>query len=159
MKSPTTPAHSVRVLTTSVVRPWESTSESASTSDVSRAMIQPAFCCEKYFSDSVVRWSKRSSRSPSTTSWPTRGEAADQGRLEDPGESVDQEVDHDVASQSRLVVRLHAVVDRVLDDEQRGDGGRRGADADQREQPDAQPVAGEIAGQPGQPDALLMRRH
>ena len=72
MKSPTIAAISVSVLTTSVVSPWERTSESASTSEVIRAMIQPAFCCEKYFSDSVVRWSNRSSRSPSTTSWPTR---------------------------------------------------------------------------------------
>ena len=37
----------VSELTTSVVRPWLSTSESASTSLVRRAMIQPAFCCEK----------------------------------------------------------------------------------------------------------------
>ena len=34
---------SVNVLTTSVVSPCERTSDSASTSDVSRAMIQPAF--------------------------------------------------------------------------------------------------------------------
>ena len=40
-------ASSVSELTTSVVRPWLSTSEIASTSLVSRAMIQPAFCCEK----------------------------------------------------------------------------------------------------------------
>ena len=46
-KSPTIAASSVSVLTTSVVSPCESTSESASTSEVSRAMIQPAFCCEK----------------------------------------------------------------------------------------------------------------
>ena len=46
-KSPTTAAISVSVLTTSVVSPCERTSESASTSEVNRAMIQPAFCCEK----------------------------------------------------------------------------------------------------------------
>ena len=45
--SPPIAATSVSVLTTSVVRPWLRTSESASTSLVSRAMIQPAFCCEK----------------------------------------------------------------------------------------------------------------
>ena len=45
--SPQTAAINVSVLTTSVVRPWLSTSESASTSLVSREMIQPAFCCEK----------------------------------------------------------------------------------------------------------------
>ena len=45
--SPTTAARSVSVLTTSVVNPCDRTSESASTSDVSRAMIHPAFCCEK----------------------------------------------------------------------------------------------------------------
>ena len=45
--SPTIAASSVSVFTTSVVRPCESTSDSASTSDVRRAMIQPAFCCEK----------------------------------------------------------------------------------------------------------------
>ena len=39
-------------LTTSVVSPWLRTSESASTSLFSREMIQPAFCCEKYRSDS-----------------------------------------------------------------------------------------------------------
>ena len=44
---PTIAASSVSVLTTSVVSPCERTSESASTSEVSRAMIQPAFCCEK----------------------------------------------------------------------------------------------------------------
>ena len=48
MKRPTIAASSVSVSTTSVVRPWESTSESASTSEVIRAIIQPAFCCEKY---------------------------------------------------------------------------------------------------------------
>ena len=36
-----------RCSTTSVVSPCESTSETASTSDVSRAMIQPARCSEK----------------------------------------------------------------------------------------------------------------
>ena len=46
-KSPPIAARSVSVLTTSVVRPWFRTSDSASTSLVSRAMIQPAFCCEK----------------------------------------------------------------------------------------------------------------
>ena len=46
-KSPATAATRVSVLTTSVVTPWLSTSESASTSLVSREMIQPAFCCEK----------------------------------------------------------------------------------------------------------------
>ena len=46
-KSPPTAATSVSVLTTSVVSPWLSTSESASTSLFSREMIQPAFCCEK----------------------------------------------------------------------------------------------------------------
>ena len=40
-------ATSVSVFTTSVVRPWLSTSDSASTSLVRRAMIQPAFCSEK----------------------------------------------------------------------------------------------------------------
>ena len=40
-------AISVSELTTSVVRPWLRTSDSASTSLVSRAMIQPAFCSEK----------------------------------------------------------------------------------------------------------------
>jgi hypothetical protein len=37
----------VKEFTTTVVRPWLSTSESASTSLVRRAMIQPAFCSEK----------------------------------------------------------------------------------------------------------------
>ena len=46
-KSPPIAATSVSELTTSVVRPWLRTSESASTSLVRRAMIQPAFCCEK----------------------------------------------------------------------------------------------------------------
>ncbi len=46
-KRPAIAAIRVSVLTTSVVRPWLSTSESASTSEVSRAMIQPAFCWEK----------------------------------------------------------------------------------------------------------------
>ena len=45
--SPPIAATSVIELTTSVVRPWFSTSESASTSLVRRAMIQPAFCWEK----------------------------------------------------------------------------------------------------------------
>ncbi len=47
MKRPQTAASSVSVLTTSVVSPCERTSERASTSEVRRAMIQPAFCCEK----------------------------------------------------------------------------------------------------------------
>jgi hypothetical protein len=34
-------------------------------------MIQPAFCCEKYRSDSEVRCEKRSRRSSSTIRWPT----------------------------------------------------------------------------------------
>ena len=46
-KRPPTAATSVSVLTTSVVRPWLRTSESASTSLFRREMIQPAFCCEK----------------------------------------------------------------------------------------------------------------
>ena len=45
--SPPIAATSVSELTTSVVRPWLSTSERASTSLVRRAMIQPAFCWEK----------------------------------------------------------------------------------------------------------------
>ena len=40
-------AGSSTMLITSVGRPWERTSESASTSLVSRAMIQPARCSEK----------------------------------------------------------------------------------------------------------------
>jgi len=46
-KSPITAAVSVSVFWTSVVSPCERTSESASMSLVRRAMIQPAFCCEK----------------------------------------------------------------------------------------------------------------
>ena len=46
-KRPATAATSVSVFTTSVVSPWLRTSESASTSLVRRAMIQPAFCWEK----------------------------------------------------------------------------------------------------------------
>ena len=34
-------------------------------------MIQPAFCCEKYRSDSEVRWEKRSRLSSSTIRCPT----------------------------------------------------------------------------------------
>ena len=59
----------------------------------------------------------------------------------------------------RTVVRLHAFVDRVLHDEQRGDGCRRGADADHREQRHPQPAAGEVAAEPGEADSLLMPRH
>ncbi len=65
-------AISVSELATSVASPCESTSEIASTSDVRRAMIQPARCCEKYRSESPVRCSKRSSRSSSTIDWPMR---------------------------------------------------------------------------------------
>ena len=54
-KRPPIAASNVSELTTSVVRPWLRTSETASTSLVSRAMIQPAFCCEKYRSESDVR--------------------------------------------------------------------------------------------------------
>ncbi len=54
-KRPASAAISVSVLTTSVVSPCESTSERASTSLVRRAMIQPAFCFEKYRSESDVR--------------------------------------------------------------------------------------------------------
>ena len=68
--SPPTAATSVIELTTSVVKPWFSTSESASTSLVRRAMIQPAFCWEKYRSDSDVRCSKRSRRRSSTICCP-----------------------------------------------------------------------------------------
>ena len=49
---PATAAMSVSVLTTRVVRPWLRTSESASTSLFRREMIQPAFCWEKYRSES-----------------------------------------------------------------------------------------------------------
>jgi hypothetical protein len=55
MKRPITAATMVSVLETSAVIPCERTSEIASTSDVSRAMIQPARCSEKYRSDSPVR--------------------------------------------------------------------------------------------------------
>ena len=47
MKSPITAPSSVRLFVTRVVRPCESTSETASMSEVSRAMIQPAFCSLK----------------------------------------------------------------------------------------------------------------
>ena len=47
MKSPITAATSGSELPTSVDSPCERTSEIASTSDVSRAMIQPARCSEK----------------------------------------------------------------------------------------------------------------
>ena len=55
----------------SVFRPSDSTSERASMSLVSRAMIQPAFVCEKYRSESVVRCPNRCRRSSSTIPWPT----------------------------------------------------------------------------------------
>ena len=47
MNMPMIAAQIVSVFTTSVVRPCESTSESASASEVSRAMIHPAFCSLK----------------------------------------------------------------------------------------------------------------
>ena len=47
MKSATTAAGRRMTFETSVGIPCESVSETASTSLVSRAMIQPAFCCEK----------------------------------------------------------------------------------------------------------------
>ena len=47
MNRPITAATSVSELATSVVSPCERTSETASTSDVRRAMIQPARCSEK----------------------------------------------------------------------------------------------------------------
>ena len=86
------------------------------------------------------------------------GEPADESRLQDPGERVDDEIDDDIASEASLVLRLHAVVDRVLHDEQRSHGCRRGADADQRQQADPKPAPGEVARQPRQPDAPVRRR-
>ena len=47
MKRPITAQTSVSEFATSVVSPCERTSETASTSEVSRAMIQPARCSEK----------------------------------------------------------------------------------------------------------------
>jgi hypothetical protein len=47
MKSAATAAGRRMTFETSVGMPWERTSETASTSLVRRAMIQPAFCCEK----------------------------------------------------------------------------------------------------------------
>ena len=47
MNSAAMAAGSSTALVTSVESPWESTSEIASTSLVSRAMIQPARCSEK----------------------------------------------------------------------------------------------------------------
>ena len=70
MNSAATATGSSTALETSVGRPVESTSEIASTSLVSRAMIQPARCSEKYRCDSDVRWSNSSRRRPSTSSWP-----------------------------------------------------------------------------------------
>ena len=71
MKTTTIAVGSSTTFAASVGRPCDSASDSASTSLVRRAMIQPARCSEKYRSDSEVRCSNRSRRSPSTIPWPT----------------------------------------------------------------------------------------
>ena len=149
----------VRVLTTSVVSPWESTSESASTSDVSARDDPACLLLREVLQRQRGQMVEEIFAQPEHDVLADPGEPAHEGRLQDPGEGVDHEIDDDVSREACLVVRLHAVVDRVLDDEQRGDGGRRGADADHGEERDAEPAAGEVAAEPRQPDALLMRRH
>ena len=141
MKRPTIAAISVSVLTTSVVSPWESTSESASTSEVIRAMIQPAFCCEKYLQRQRGQVVEEIFAQPEHDVLADAREPAHERRLQDPGECVDDEVDDDVAGEPRLVVRLHAVVDRVLDDEQRSDGAAAEQMPTTREERDTRPAA------------------
>src|SRR3954453_2811536 len=86
---------------------------------------------------------------------PDLGEAADEGRLEDPGERVDREIDDDVTGERSAVVALHPVVDRVLNDEQGGDGCRGGADADEGQEGGPRPASGEVARQPRETAASL----
>jgi len=85
-------------------------------------------------------------------------ETADEGCLHDPGEPVDREIDEYIDPEPRLVVCAHAVVDRVLHDQERrhGRGGR--ADAEQREQEDALAAADQITPETGEAGALLTRQ-
>src|SRR5476649_1960313 len=85
-------------------------------------------------------------------------EAAYERRLHDPRERVDPEVDEDVDAEARLLVGAHAMVDRVLHDQERGDGCRRRADAEQRERGYAQAAAPQIAAEAGQAGALPTRQ-
>jgi hypothetical protein len=85
-------------------------------------------------------------------------ETADERRLHDPREPVDREIDEDVDPEPRLVVRAHAVVDRVLHDQERGHRRRGRADAEQGKQDDALTAADQIAPKTGKAGALLTRQ-
>ena len=79
-------ATSVSVLTTSVVSPCERTSESASTSEVSRAMIQPAFCCAEVAQRQRRQVVEEVLAQAEHEVLADAGEAADERRLQHPGE-------------------------------------------------------------------------
>ena len=77
----------------------------------------------------------------------TREPAYERG-LQHPGECVDRQIHDYVAPEPRPVVVAHAVVDGVLDDEQRRDGRCRREHADGRERADAQHAPTQIAREP-----------
>ena len=131
-KRPPIAATSVSVLTTSVVRPWLRTSESASTSLVSRAMIQPAFCCgevaERERGQVLEEVAPEVEHHPLTDA----GEHQPRRRAEHPRDDADRDVGDDVADEPVVVSGADAVVDRVADDVPAGDRRRRRDRGEQR---------------------------
>ena len=85
------------------------------------------------------------------------GEPADERGLEHPGERVDQQVEQDIPRQAAAVVRAHALVDRVLHEQERRDGRCRREHADDGQPRDAQAVADEVAREPRKALALRPR--
>src|SRR5690348_13037352 len=144
MKSAITAAGSSTAFVTSVGSPCERTSDRASTSLVSRAMIQPARCSEKYRSESEVRWSKRSRRSPST----------DQERHQHPAGGLNGEVDADDRCEERLVALGDAAVDRLADEQPAARLRGSFADRGQSKSGDEPPLPLEVPREAGEAGAL-----
>ena len=88
---------------------------------------------------------------------PDAGEAADERGLQHPRGRVDPEIDEDVALEPAAVAVAHALVDRVLDDEERADGRGGREDADDRQRGDAQAPAVQVAAEPREPGVRCTR--
>ena len=117
---------SVSTLPTSVESPSESTSESASTSFVMRAMIQPARCSREVAQRERREVAEEVLAQAQHDQLPEAREAHDQERADDPGRGVDGHVDRDVELEPRAVAGLDAVVDRVAHEQPAADlRGRR----------------------------------
>src|SRR6266545_4579537 len=149
---PTTAATSVSEFVTSVVSPCERTSETASTSDVSRALIREVAQRQRgQVTEEVLAQREHDAL-------PHLRETADHRRRQHPRSRVDAEVDDDVAPEAAGVAGLHAVVDRVLHEQQPDHRTGGAEDRDHGEEGDAPELPAQVAAEARETGARLTRQ-